>query len=203
MGIPLMLAAYGSGGTLPAIITTAFGSAIIIGLAILLVEFGEGETSRPGKALRDAVVAVLKGPLFIATIAGIVWQASGLALPEWLVNFGSLMGDAAGPCALFAMGLFLVGKPVSSGVGEVGWMVVLKLFIHPALTWLLAVYVFDLELEMLRGVVLMAALPTGALSFVVAQRYGVFVQRSSAAILFSTVASVVTLSAILAWFSVG
>jgi len=203
MGIPLMLAAYGSGGTLPAIITTAFGSAIIIGLAILLVEFGEGETSRPGKALRDAVVAVLKGPLFIATIAGIVWQASGLALPEWLVNFGSLMGDAAGPCPLFAMGLFLVGKPLSSGVGEVGWMVVLKLFIHPALTWLLAVYVFDLELEMLRGVVLMAALPTGALSFVVAQRYGVFVQRSSAAILFSTVASVVTLSAILAWFSVG
>jgi malonate transporter and related proteins len=203
MGIPLMLAAYGSGGTLPAIITTAFGSAVIIGLAILLVEFGEGETSRPGKALRDAVVAVLKGPLFIATIAGIIWQASGLALPEWLVNFGSLMGDAAGPCALFAMGLFLVGKPVSSGVGEVGWMVVLKLFIHPALTWLLAVYVFDLELEMLRGVVLMAALPTGALSFVVAQRYGVFVQRSSAAILFSTVASVVTLSAILAWFSVG
>ena len=203
MGIPLMLAAYGSGGTLPAIVTTAFGSAVIIGLAILLVEFGEGETSRPGKALRDAVVAVLKGPLFIATIAGIIWQASGLALPEWLVNFGSLMGDAAGPCALFAMGLFLVGKPVSSGVGEVGWMVVLKLFIHPALTWLLAVYVFDLELEMLRGVVLMAALPTGALSFVVAQRYGVFVQRSSAAILFSTVASVVTLSAILAWFSVG
>ena len=46
----------------------------------------------------------------------------------------------------------------------------------------------------------MAALPTGALSFVVAQRYGIFVQRSSAAILFSTLASVITVSAVLAWF---
>jgi malonate transporter len=203
MGIPLTLAAYGSGGTLPAIITTAFGSAVIIGLSILLVEFGEGETSRPLKALRDAVVAVLKGPLFLATVAGIAWQAIGLPMPPWLANFGELMGAAAGPCALFAMGLFLVGKPVSSGVGEVSWMVALKLIVHPALTWLVALALFDLPLEDLRGVVLMAALPTGALSFVVAQKYGVFVQRSSAAILFSTAASVVTVSAALAWFGAG
>lgn len=203
MGIPLMLAAYGSGGALPAIITTAFNSAVIIGLAILLVEYGAGDSAGPVRALRDAVVAVFKGPLFLAPLAGLLWQWAGLPLPAWMVNFGELMGDAAGPCALFAMGLFLVGKPVSSGVGEVGWMVALKLVVHPALTWLIAVHVFALDFEMTRGAVLMAALPTGALSFVVAQRYGIFVLRSSTAILFSAVFSVVTVSAVLAWFDAG
>jgi hypothetical protein len=200
MGIPLTLAAYGGGGTLPAVITTAFGACVVIGLTILLVEFGQGAAARPGKALRDAVGAVFRGPLFLAPLAGVLWQWAGLPLPAWLVNFAELMGAAAGPAALFAMGLFLVGKPVSSGVAEVGWMVALKLLVQPALTWLLAVYAFDLDLESRRGAVLMAALPTGALSFIVAQRYGVFVQRSSAAILFSTLASVVTVSALLAWF---
>lgn len=203
MGIPLMLAAYGSGGTLPAVITTAFGACVIIGLSILLVEFGEGAESSPGTALRDAVAAVFKGPLFLAPLAGLLWQTTGLGLPAWLVSFAELMGAAAGPSALFAMGLFLVGKPVSSGVAEVSWMVALKLLVQPAITWLLAVYVFDLGLEGLRGAVLMAALPTGALSFIVAQRYNVFVQRSSAAILFSTLASVVTVTAVLAWFEAG
>lgn len=203
IGIPLFLAAYGPQGVLPAVITTAFNSAIIIGLAILLVEYGAGGASGPMKALRDAVIAVFKGPLFLAPLAGILWQWFGLPLPVPLVNFGELMGAAAGPCALFAMGLFLVGKPVSSGVTEVGWLVVLKLVVHPAVTWLLAVYVFALDAELTRGAVLMAALPTGALSFIVAQRYGIFVQRSSAAILVTTLVSVVTVSGLLAWFDAG
>ncbi|MEL0012644.1 MAG: AEC family transporter, partial [Alphaproteobacteria bacterium] len=104
---------------------------------------------------------------------------------------------------LFAMGLFMVGKPLSAGAAEVGWMVGAKLIVHPLITWWLAVSVFDLEFELVRGVVLMAALPTGALSFVIAQKYGIFVQRSSAAILVSTVLSVFTVSALLAWFGTG
>jgi predicted permease len=48
--------------------------------------------------------------------------------------------------------------------------------------------------------VLLAALPTGALVFVTAQKNGVYVQRASAGIVMSTVFSVVTLTAILAWF---
>ncbi|HEY9348806.1 MAG TPA: AEC family transporter [Inquilinus sp.] len=44
-------------------------------------------------------------------------------------------------------------------------------------------------------------MPTGALTFVVAQRYGVYVERSSAVILVSTVVSVLTLSLLLAIYA--
>lgn len=198
MGIPLFLAAFGPEGTLPAIIATVINGAVVTGLAIFAVDFGENAAAGVGRALLRAGRAVATGPLLLAPLAGIAWQAAGLPLPAALVNLAGLLGAAAGPCALFAMGLFLVGKPLAAGAGEVGWLVVAKLLVQPLATWALALWLIPLDAEWLRGAVLMAALPTGALAFVVAQRYGIYVQRSSAAILATTIASVVTLSALLA-----
>jgi len=198
MGIPLFLAAFGPEGALPAIIATVINGAVVTGLAIFAVDFGENAGAGIGRALLRAGGALATAPLLLAPVAGIAWQAAGLPLPTALANLAGLLGAAAGPCALFAMGLFLVGKPLAAGAGEVGWLVCAKLLIQPLATWALALWVIPLEAEWLRGAVLMAALPTGALAFVVAQRYGIYVQRSSAAILATTVASVVTLSALLA-----
>ncbi|MBT4772164.1 MAG: AEC family transporter [Rhodospirillaceae bacterium] len=203
MGIPLFLAAFGPEGALPAVIATAVNNAVLLGLTILLIEMDGGRGPSPMRLFANAAVAVVRGPLFLAPLAGILWSWSGLGLPEPASNFFALMGAAAAPCALFAMGLFMVGKPITSGASEVGWMVLVKLLAQPLVTWWLAVEVFNLDFEMTRGVVLIAALPTGALAFVVAQKYGIFVQRCSAAILVSTILSVVTVSALLAWFGTG
>ena len=108
------------------------------------------------------------------------------------------MGAAAGPCALFAIGLFLVGRAPKAGALEVSWLVLLKLVVQPAVTWWLADRVFGLDADTTAWAVILAALPTGALVFVLGQQYGVYVQRATAAILASTVLSVVTLSALFA-----
>ncbi|MBM3560116.1 MAG: AEC family transporter [Alphaproteobacteria bacterium] len=197
MGIPLFLAAFGPEGTLPAVIATVINGAVVTGLAIFAVDFGENAGAGVRRALLQAGRAVATAPLPLAPLAGIAWQVAGLPLPTALVNLAGLLGASAGPCALFAMGLFLVGKPLAAGAAEIGWRVAVKLLVQPLATWALALWVIPLDGEWLRGAVLMAALPTGALAFVVAQRYGVYVQRSSAAILATTVGSVVTLSALL------
>jgi hypothetical protein len=49
----------------------------------------------------------------------------------------------------------------------------------------------------------LSALPTGSLVFVLAQQYGVYVERSTAAILVSTILSVVTLFALFALLGIG
>jgi malonate transporter and related proteins len=51
--------------------------------------------------------------------------------------------------------------------------------------------------------VALAALPTGSLVFVLAQQYGIYTQRATAAILVSTVLSVVTLFVLFALLGVG
>jgi len=84
---------------------------------------------------------------------------------------------------------------------EVGWMAFLKLFFQPLVTAFLVFYIFDMDGFWATSAILLAALPTGALVFVTAQQNKVFIQRASAAIVVTTLTSVITLMALLAWFA--
>ena len=130
----------------------------------------------------------------LAAAAGLSVSALGLELSRSIATFFDLMGAAAGPCALFATGLFMVGRSPASGAAEVGWLVALKLLVQPLATWVLAYHLLEMAPVWAASAVILAALPTGASVFVIAQRYGIYVQRSTAAIMASTVLSVVTLS---------
>jgi len=197
MGIPLLMVALGPDGLLPAIIGTMTTGALIMAVVTVLLEIDrhshQTALTIAGKVVRGLVL----NPLILSASCGLLWNALALPVPTALGTFLDLMGDTAGPCALFAMGLFLVGKPLRHGLGEVLWVSLVKLVVMPAVTWWLAFDVFMLEPFWARSAVLLAALPTGALVFVVAQRYEVYVQRAISAILINTVLSVVTLSVLL------
>jgi malonate transporter len=203
LGIPLLLTAFGEAGKLPAIITTIIQGAVVmpIGLAIIEVDLSQG--SHPLRILRNVAVGVFKSPLVLSAAAGLGVSALGWAVPSALGTFCDILGAAASPCALFAIGLFMVGRSFTAGMGEVTWLVSVKLLIHPALTWWLAYRVLEMEPVWAASAVIQAALPTGALIFVMAQQYNIYVQRSTAAIMVSTVVSVVTLSALFILLGVG
>ena len=195
MGIPLCIVAFGEAGALPAIVATVFQSAIMLPVFVVLVE-SDLKGQKGLKAALEATKSLTRNPLTVASIAGIIWSFTGVALPAPVETFCSILSGAAGPSALFAIGLFMVGKPLFHSFSEVALASMLKLFIHPLITWLFFAYVFEVEPLWQAVGILMAALPAGALCFVVAQNYNVYVQRTSAAILFSTIIGVVTLSAL-------
>jgi malonate transporter len=184
MGIPLFLAAFGEAGLAPAVLELSLRSA-----------------NGPVRALLDVGRALLRNPLVMATMLGMAWSVAGIPVPVPLDSFGSLLGASAGPCALFAIGLFLAGRPLTADLGEIGWIVALKLLLQPLLTWWLAFQVLQLDPYWAASAVILAGLPTGALTFVVAQQYRIHVERTSAAILVSTIASVLTLSPLLAAYA--
>lgn len=194
MGIPLAIAAYGQAAALPAIVATVVNTVLVVGLAILLIEVGANRGVGTGRVLARVSGALVRNPMLVAPALGLVWAASGWPLPAPLSAFTSILGAAAGPCALFAIGLFLVGKPLREGLGEVGVMTATKLLLQPALTALLVFAVLPTEPLWATVAVLMAAMPTGAGSFVLAQNYGIYVQRTSSVILIGTVLSIATIS---------
>ena len=204
LGIPLFLAAFGPLGLAPAILATVLVSSVVIGAAIVLIEAarsaGGGAAHAGGRVLRS----LGRNPLILAPLAGAAWSLSGLPLPRPLVTFGDLLGASAGPCALFAIGLFLAGQQLRAGLradlGPVATAVALKLLVQPALAWVLATHAFPMHPYWAAACVLLAGLPTGALTFVVAQQYKAAVERTSTVILVSTVLSVPTLSALLAYY---
>ena len=97
--------------------------------------------------------------------------------------------------------LIWVGLPVSEGRSEITSMVILKLVIHPVATWCFAIWLLSDQPQLFTICVLMAALPTGANLYVLAQKYQVYVARTSSGILASTVLSLGTLSAFFYWFA--
>ncbi|MBB3263191.1 hypothetical protein FHW79_000787 [Azospirillum sp. OGB3] len=203
MGIPLFLAAFGPDRLAPAILATVIMSAIMVGIAVIWLEFANSQGGGIGKALRDVGRALVKNPLIIPTALGLAWSVflSGVPVPRPIAIYCDLMGASAGPCALFAIGLFLATQSLKANLMEAGWISALKLVVQPALAWLLIRTLFPLDPFWAGSAIILAGLPTGALTFVVASQYRVYVERTSAAILMSTIASVVTLSFLLATYA--
>lgn len=197
MGIPLFVAAFGQRGALPAIVATIASNTLFLGGAVAAAEI-----DRAGHPIQGVKAAITRNPLLIASLLGILLSASGIPLPKPFSALLHLVGAAASPAALFALGLSLVGIPWRSGLGEVGWLSGLKLFAQPMLTWFLATKFFPVDPLWLASAVLLSGMPVGALVFVITRQYDAFVERASAAIVVSTLVSALSLAVILSLLGV-
>ena len=135
----------------------------------------------------------------MALVGGLVFQALGLTLPRTVDVWAGLIGDAAGPCALFSMGASLRAFRIGGALPRAAVMMTLKLVLLPLLVWLLATQVFTVPPFWTAVAVITAALPCGVNSYLFAERYKVGQAESAAAILISTGLSVLTLSLLLHW----
>ena len=129
-----------------------------------------------------------------------MWSASGVGIPAPINGFLITLGAAATPGALFAIGASLAGKSAER-VAVAGWLSFAKLVLHPAAVAICALVIWPVEPFAAGIMIAAAALPVAGNIFILASHYGVAPQRVSASILISTVASVVTVSVVLAWVS--
>ncbi|MHA1565787.1 MAG: AEC family transporter [Alphaproteobacteria bacterium] len=195
VGIPLAITAFGQVAAVPAIMATVINS-MVIGLAAAMIELDQRKSGIGPLASVGRTLAT--NPLILAVVIGGGVAFSGTAVPQAIGTFLDLLGAAAGPCALFALGLFASQQRSKDGrFADTMVLTALKLIVHPAVTWGLAILVFGLNEMSTAIAVTMAALPTGALVFVLAQRYQVFVRRASSTILLTTVVSLITVTVVL------
>ncbi|MEQ1608137.1 MAG: AEC family transporter [Hyphomonadaceae bacterium] len=202
IGFPLVLAAVGDsviGLTLVANLVTV---CVLFGVALVLVESG----LQTGGSRRDIGLKTLsslaRNPLIIAPALGAAVLASGWTLPAPVQTFLDLLGGAASPCALIALGLFMANTPSRKGGGgtiTASLLVCTKLIVHPAITWLIAGPILRLPSDMAFMAVLLAALPTGTGPFMLAEFYEREATLTSRVVLLSTILSLLTVSAYLAF----
>ncbi len=203
MGIPLASTAFGDAAVLPAIMATVFVSVVMINVAIALIEFDVAREAGGTRILRDVGASLARNPFVVAVLLAVIFPLAGWTVPAPVAKFCDLLGSAAGPCALFALGMFVATQSLRVGIGEAALISAIKLLVQPFVTWLLVTYVFELEPIWAVTTVLVSALPMGATCFVLAQRYDVLVNRTSSATVLSTALSVVTVTALLAWLGPG
>jgi malonate transporter and related proteins len=197
MGVPLCLAAFGEAGLPPAMLTVIVTAIVAMVIGVMLIELEVAAGRGPLRTFLRAAFNVARNPLPVSIALGIVVSAIGVPMPTPVEKWLDLLGAAAAPCALFAIGLFLSDKSVKSGLAEASLATLVKMVIQPALA--MAVLPFFVDLQSVPGKValLMAALPTAANAFVLAKQFDIQVEQNSASILLSTAFSVVSVSALL------
>ena len=131
MGLPLLLLIYGDAGLLPGIVTSIMTGVVAMALATAILEIETSGRGRVGVLAGRVVLGVIKSPLLIAAIAGLLVAWAGFELPKAVQTFSDLLAAAAGPSALFAIGLFVAGRSFERGIGEAAWIVLVKVLVHP------------------------------------------------------------------------
>jgi predicted permease len=193
MGLPLMITAFGEAAAVPAMLVLMADVLVTFSVGVAVTEAGLGS----GTVARTVALGLGRNPVVLSILVGAAVALARLPLHASLDAFLELLGGAALPCALFALGASLVGLRPGRAAAEVALLAGLKLLLHPFLVWLAATRLFHLGPLATAVVVIEASLPVAATVFVVAQRHELYADRVSAAILLSTALSVVTVSALL------
>ena len=145
------------------------------------------------------VTQPIRTPVVIGCALGLLFAASGLELPNLVLEPVRLVAALAVPAALLAYGMSLHGAPrPASGelAGQVWLAVALKTLVQPAVAYALGRWVADLDGVALLAVTVTSALPTAQNVFVYAVSYGHRTLLARDVILLSTVLSVPVLVAI-------
>jgi predicted permease len=202
MGVPLIVALLGERAAAPVILAIVSDLVIVGTVGLTLVEM-DGATRVGWKEdVRDAATRIFLNPFLISMLLGAAFSGFGWTLATPAAEIVKLLADAAGPCALFAIGLSLVrpDAPLKSPI--LALPVAAKLLLHPLVIWL-AMRVLGVD-EFTRTVaVLTAALPSAGWVFIFAIRYEADAGRVSATILWTTALAFVTFSTLVWLLGVG
>ncbi len=197
MGPGLALIAFGEDAAVPVALIFCFENIMHFAIAPTMMALAGGEKKRPGQLALDIAQRIALHPFIVATAIGVLLAALHLRLPVAVGTMLDYLARAAAPCALFAMGVNLALRPLKRMPSEIGFIVTLKLILHPALCYVVLSALGNFDPIWMYSAVLLAALPTATNVFVIAQQYGVWVERASATILVTTLCSVATVTALL------
>jgi malonate transporter and related proteins len=197
MGPGLALLAFGEEAAVPVALIFCFENVVHFAVAPMMMALSGGEKTPPATLALDVLRKIALHPFIIATAIGVLAAYVEFRPPVPIERLLDYLARAAAPCALFAMGVTLALRPLKRVPHELGLIAALKLVLHPAICYMTLSWIGSFSEIWVFSAVLLAALPTATNVFVIAQQYGVWVQRASASILLTTVLSVGTVTGLL------
>jgi predicted permease len=188
---------FGGAAIGPVMLVLTVDLVVFSSLIVILINAGRG-SGLGLKTLRLVLLGLLKNPMIVSISLGLAWSALTIPVPEPMNDFLTILGGAATPGALFAIGASLAGKSAER-IEVAGWLSFAKLVLHPAFVAISVLILVPLPPFAATVVISAAALPVAGNVYMLAQHYGVAPHRASAAIFLSTVASIISVPAVIAW----
>lgn len=197
LGIPMLVLLLGEAAIGPVMLVLAV-DLIVFGSLIVILITGSRDGRVQLGTLRVVALGLVKNPMIVSIVLGLAVSSLAVPIPAPVNEFLTILGGAATPGALFAIGASLAGKSAER-LSVAVWLTSCKLVLHPAAVAVCALLVFTVEPYAAGVMIAAAALPVAGNVYMLAQHYGVAPARASAAILVSTALSVLTVSGVIAW----
>ncbi len=197
LGVPMLAILFGPDAIGPVLLVLAVDLVVFSSLIVVLIT-GSRDGQISLRMFRTIGLGLLRNPMIVAIVLGFAWSGLSIPIPTPMNEFLAILGGAATPGALFAIGASLATKSAER-VQIAGWLSFCKLILHPLFVAFAALFLFGVDPFKAGVIISAAALPVAGNVYMLAQHYGVAPQRVSAAILVSTALSIVTVSLIVAW----
>lgn len=195
LGVPMLVLLLGAGAA--PVVLLVLSVDLIVFSSLLTVVLTLARQGRLDWTLPGVIGGgLMRNPMVVSMAAGLAWSATGWAMPQPANAFLTLLGAAATPCALFAIGASLADKNAER-VHVAAWLSGAKLVLHPLAVGMAAI-TLGVAPQAALVLVAAAALPVAGNVYILAQHYQVATARVSTAILISTAVSVVTLPLVIA-----
>lgn len=200
LGIPV--AAFVLGDVSAVAPVLLFQVLFVAPLALAVLESATLRARRERRATATLLLLPARNPIMLGSAAGIALAIVGWRPPAEVLRPVELLGSAAVPVALLALGLALAGERPRLGGTEAGLrygLVALKAVAQPAVAYLVARHALGLSGPGLLAAVVTAALPTAQNVFVFAARYERAEPLARDVVLMSTLFAAVSMAVLAAW----
>jgi malonate transporter and related proteins len=151
-----------------------------------------------GASLHVALKTIVQGlfnPTSVGALIGFIISLTGYTLPSFLVRPLELLGSAASPCGLVALGIIMatMRERLTETWQQTTWVVVLKCAVLPAAMWT-AFTLADAPPMTVIAAIVLAACPSAVNVFIQARQADVWVNQAAKAVFATTLVSIVSVS---------
>lgn len=200
IGLPIALLTFGPQVVAPVAVTMLIYSAIVFTVGTVMSEMTANHGGGATAGLKLAGRSITRSPLILLSILGVLWCTLRMPLTGPADVLLATLAQATAPCALTAIGIFMALPRQNVSPGPIARVVILKLAVHPLIT--AGVIYLLIPSPPLWGkiAILMAAMPSGASSFVLAGKAGRWAMELSAwTVTLTTTLAALSLIPILWW----
>jgi malonate transporter and related proteins len=184
LGIPVAKVTLGDAAIPVVSLVLVFNSLVLWTLVSVSVEWARtGQVSLAGFA--GTAINVVTNPVVASILAGTAWGWTAIPLPGVADRTLDLIGQAAVPLSLIALGMGLAEFSVREAWRESTAICVLKLAVQPVAVYALA-RLLDLPPLETQAIVLLAAMPVGANVYLMAREFGALPGAIAASLVIST-----------------
>ncbi|GHA26361.1 malonate transporter [Devosia pacifica] len=194
VGLPILQRAYGEDALPVAFSIIGIHGAILLTSAMLTMELMRRDGRPLTEALGNAGKRIVSNPLLWGIALGLSFNFAGIGLIEPASAFFSMMAQAVVPVALFGIGGALNQYKLSENWSQALVISLIKLFVHPAIAYVLMIWVLRVDMQIARYGILMSAMPAGINSYVFATYYNRGVSVAANVVLIGTVGSALSIA---------